>query len=141
MNLGHKFVIGDGKGADLTMQKILAENGYKNVVVYYSGDRARINLGGWEEKKIHANKFDKGYELYKRKNEQMTIAADEGFIILEDDTNSAMANIGRLVDSNKECFVVIPEKNKSRFPKYFIRIVTSKGDIEWLTRYLREMKK
>ena len=29
MNLGHKFVIGDCKGADLEIQKFLVENGYK----------------------------------------------------------------------------------------------------------------
>ena len=45
MNLGHKFLIGDCKGADCLMQKFLAENGYKNVTVYYSGERARMNLG------------------------------------------------------------------------------------------------
>jgi len=137
MNLGYKFVIGDCKGEDLAIQKILAENEYKNVVVYYSGDRVRINLGGWEEKKVHANKFDTGYELYKSKDEQMAIDADEGFMILKGETRGTMANIGRLVDLNKKCRVAIPERKKIRVSEYYIRTVESKDDIEWLIGYLR----
>ncbi len=112
MNLGHKFVIGDCKGADLEMQKFLTENDYKNVVIYYSGDRARVNIGDWEEKKICANKFDKGYELYKRKDEQMAADADEGFMILNGETRGTMANIERLAALKKDCLVAFPERSE-----------------------------
>lgn len=140
MNLGHKFVIGDCKGADLTMQKFLAENGYKNVVVYYSGDRIRINVGGWEEKKIGVNKFDKGYEFYKRKDEQMAADADEGFMILKGTTRGTMANIERLAVLKKDCLVAFPEKSERarrlNTPLYDMRLIRKEEDIVWLKKYL-----
>ena len=140
MNLGHKFVIGDCKVADLTMQKFLAENGYKNVVVYYSGDRIRINVGGWEEKKIGVNKFDKGYEFYKRKDEQMAADADEGFMILNGETRGTMANIERLAVLKKNCLVAFPEKSERarrlNTPLYDMRLIRKEEDIVWLKKYL-----
>ena len=140
MNLGHKFVIGDCKGADLTMQKLLAENGYKNVVVYYSGDRVRINVGGWEEKKIGVNKFDKGYEFYKRKDEQMAVDADEGFMILNGETRGTMANIERLAALKKDCLVAFHEKSERarrlNTPLYDMRLIRKEEDIVWLKKYL-----
>ena len=144
MNLGHKFVIGDCKGADLKMQKFLAENGYKNVVVYYSGDRARINIGGWEEKRIGANKFDKGYELYKRKDKQMAADADEGFMVLKGATRGTMANIERLIALNKECVVAYLDKStrakRLNTPVYDVRSFTSDKDVEWVKEYFERLK-
>ena len=45
MNLEHNILIGDSLGADFQMQKLLADNGYPFVTVYYSGDRPRFKLG------------------------------------------------------------------------------------------------
>ena len=144
MNLGHIFVIGDCKGADFIIQKLLVENEYKKVVVYYSGDRARINLGGWEEKKVHANKFDKGYELYKRKDEQMAIDADEGFMILKGETRGTVANIERLIALNKECVVAYSDKSarakRLNTPVYDVRSFTSYKDVQWLKEYFERLK-
>ena len=144
MNLGHIFVIGDCKGADFIIQKLLVENEYKKVVVYYSGDRARINLGGWEEKKVHANKFDKGYELYKRKDEQMAIDADEGFMILKGETRGTVANIERLIALNKECVVAYLDKSarakRLNTPVYDVRSFTSDKDVQWLKEYFERLK-
>lgn len=144
MNLGHKFAIGDCKGADLEMQKFLAENGYKNVVVYYSGDRARINIGGWEEKNVGANKFDKGYELYKRKDEQMAANADEGFMILKGATRGTIANIERLIALNKECVVAYLDKSarakRLNTPVYDVRSFTSDKDVQCLKEYFERLK-
>lgn len=144
MNIGHKLVIGDCKGADLEMQKFIAENEYKNVVVYYSGDRARVNIGGWEEKKIDANKFDKGYDLYKRKDEQMALDADEGFMVLKGETRGTMANIERLVAIKKDCFVAFPERSERarrlNTTLYYIRLINKEEDMVWLKKCLERMK-
>ena len=144
MNLRHKFVIGDCKGADLEMQKFLAENGYKNVVVYYSGDRARINIGGWEEKNVGANKFDKGYELYKRKDEQMAADADEGFMILKGATRGTMANIDRLIALKKECVVAYSDKSarakRLNMPVYYVCSFTSDKEVKWLKECFERLK-
>ena len=65
MNCGHKIIIGDSIGADLQIQRLLLEKGYENVIVYYSGERARINLGGWQTKYIKAIESLLEYIEYK----------------------------------------------------------------------------
>lgn len=42
MHAGVTFLIGEGKGADLLVQKFLAKNGYRKVLIYTVKDKARI---------------------------------------------------------------------------------------------------
>lgn len=135
MNCGYDFLIGDCMGADLAMQKFLAGNGYKNVAVYYSGERVRVNLGGWNEKRIFANRYDKGYDLFKRKDEQMSADCDEAFMILRGETRGTMANIERTCKANKACAVAIIEKRS-----VYIRSVCGEKGFIWLKEYLKRMK-
>ena len=81
MNIGHNILIGDSMGADLQMQKLLAENDYAKVTVYYSGDIPRLNLGNWKTKHISSNKFMSDYERQKLKDNQMAKDCDYGYII------------------------------------------------------------
>ena len=46
------FIVGDGAGADLAFQSYLHSIGYRNVTVYYSGDKCGFNVGGWDERYI-----------------------------------------------------------------------------------------
>lgn len=135
MNCGYDFLIGDCMGADLVMQKFLARNEYQNVTVYYSGERVRVNLGGWDEKRIFANRYDKGYDLFKRKDEQMTADCDEAFMILRGETRGTMANIERTCKANKACAVAIIEKRS-----VYIRSVCGEKGFIWLKEYLKRMK-
>ena len=124
MNLGYRFVVGDCRDADYFIQKILLNNNYKNVIVYYSGERCRINLGNWEEKYVPADKNSKGYDIYKRKDEQMAIDCDEGFMILNGATRGTMANIERLIALGKECAAAILEKNSDSPENYNVSFQT-----------------
>ena len=107
MNCGHDILIGDCMGADLQIQKFLFENGYLNVTVYYSGDRARVNLGNWKTKFISSNKYLSDYERQKLKDVQMAIDSDEGYMILKEETKGTIANIKKLIELNKTCRVCI----------------------------------
>ena len=135
MNLGYDFLIGDCTGADFLMQKFLAENGNKNVTVYYSGERVRINLGGWQEKRIFANRYDKGYKLFKRKDEQMSADCDKAFMILQGETRGTMANIERTCKMQKVCIVAMQTKRG-----YDIRSFSGEKDFIWLKEYLKKRK-
>lgn len=135
MNCGYEFLIGDCIGADLAMQKFFADNGYKNVIVYYSGERVRVNLGGWIEKRIFASRYDKGYDLFRRKDEQMTADCDEAFMILRGETRGTMANIERMRNANKLCVVAIVEKRGA-----YIRSLCEENCFIWLKEYLKRMK-
>lgn len=109
MNLGYKIIIGDCMGADLQMQKILEENNYKKVTVYYSGDRPRFNLGNWKTKHISSNKYLSEYERQKLKDNQMAIDCDKGYMLLKGMTKGTMANIEKLVKLDKSCKVVLTD--------------------------------
>ena len=135
MNCGYDFLIGDGTGADFAVQNFLVENGYKSVTVYYSGERAMVNLAGWNEKRIFANRYDKGYYLFKRKDEQMTADCDEAFMILRGETHGTMANIERTCKAEKECVVAIIEKRGVH-----IRSLCGEKGFIWLKEYLKRMK-
>ena len=101
MNCNHKILIGDDMGADFQMQKLLKENGYQNVTVYYSGVRPRINFGGWKEKHIPANKCALGGDIQRDKDEQMTADCHEGFMLLKGKTCDAIANVEGLLANKK----------------------------------------
>lgn len=135
MNLGYDCIIGDCMGADYLMQKFLAENEYKNVTVYYSGERARVNLGGWREKRIFANRYDKGYDFFKRKDEQMVADCDEAFMILHGEMRGTMSNIERTCKMQKACAVAIAERRG-----YYIRYFCGENDFIWLREYLKRLK-
>lgn len=113
MNQGHNILIGDCMGADLQMQKVLEENNYKKVVVYYSGDRPRINLGNWKTKHVSSNKYLSDYERQKLKDNQMAIDCDFGYMLLNGQTKGTMANIIELVKLGKPCKVTLYNKNAS----------------------------
>lgn len=60
MHANATFLVGDNTGADLLIQKFLAKNSYQKVVIYTVKDRARINVGFWEEKRV------KGYDVQEQ---------------------------------------------------------------------------
>ena len=46
------ILIGDAYGIDKAVQEYLYKNEYKNVIVYYSGENIRNNIGSWQTKQI-----------------------------------------------------------------------------------------
>ena len=126
MNLGYKIIIGDCMGADLQMQKILEENNYKKVTVYYSGDRPRFNLGDWKTKHNSSNKFMSDYERQKLKDNQMAKDCDYGYMLLQGLTKGTMANINILKKHDKPCYVIMHDKNGT-YDRY--KIVKKEDDL------------
>lgn len=111
MNLGYDFLIGDCTNVDCVMQKFLAENDYKNVTVYYSGERAKLNLGAWQEKHIFVGN-NKGCDLFKRKGEQMAVDCDQAFIVLHGQTHEILETIERMCNMRKTCTIATCTKGK-----------------------------
>ena len=133
MNCGYKIIVGDAIGADLQIQKLLLENGYENVIVYYSGEQARINLGAWQTKYISANKYDTDEELQKCKGLQMAFDCDEGFMLVRGISADVITNLRRLIELKKSCFVVLYDERKyGNFSCASYYCVKSGNDIERL---------
>ena len=135
MNLGHNILIGDCIGADKEMQKLLAENGYPLVTVYYSGDRPRFNLGNWETKHISSNKYLSEYERQKLKDNQMILDADFGYMLLQGQTKGTMANVNKLLEENKPCYVKMHNKNGGYSRNAIIR---KEEDLRYISWYYEQ---
>ncbi len=138
MNLGHNILIGDSLGADFQMQKLLAENGYPFVTVYYSGDRPRFNFGNWKTKHVSSNKYLSDYERQKLKDNQMVLDSDFGYMLLQGQTKGTMANINKLLEENKSCYVMMHDKNGC-----YDRVANIKtnDDLRYISRYYERFDK
>lgn len=136
MNCNHKIIISDDMGADLQMQKLLKENGYQNVVVYYSGERPRINLGGWKEKYIPANKYVSGDEAQRGRDVQMAADCDEGFMVLKGKTRGTVANIERLLANKKKCKVCFYREREIEPLCATTRLIDNENDFKILLSWL-----
>lgn len=134
MNLGHNIVIGDCMGADFLMQKLLAENHYPFVTVYYSGERPRFNLGNWQTKQITSNYNMSAYEKQKLKDVQMAIDCNLGFMLLKGQSKGTMANIKEILKLNKKCEVCITDYNE-KYP--YMLMVKNEKDLERIDWYYR----
>ena len=136
MNLGYNILIGDRIGADKEIQKLLAENGYPLVTVYFSGDRPCINLGNWTTKNVASNKYLSDFERQKLKDNQMAMDCNYGYMLLQSQTKGTMANINKLLEQNKTCHVKMYNKNGSYSRSATIK---NENDLEWITRYYEQL--
>ncbi len=141
LHCGHKIILGDGMGADLQFQKLLSENGYENVIVYYSGDRLRINLGNWQTKYIPVNKYATGDELQRQKNEQMAQESDEGIMFLRGESPTVLATLRCFIAKQKPCRVVLYDGKKYAGVSCASSWrVETEQDIEWLLQRMDFIK-
>jgi len=100
-----EVLIGDANGADKTMQKYLAEKGYKKVIVYYMGDTCRNNLGKWQTISITSNRNKKDFNYYITKDKAMSDQADYGFMLWDGKSKGTLNNIINLLQCNKHVLV------------------------------------
>ena len=132
MHAGATFLIGEGKGADLLVQKFLAKNGYRKVLIYTANEKAKINVGFWEEKQMNG---------YGEQDKTPTMAndADEGFMLFKENSAEVMANVERLVAQGKTCKVAFKSKGYGNVYYREIRDVGYERGLEWLKRELDEI--
>ena len=132
MHAGATFLIGEGTGADLLVQKFLAKNGYRKVLIYTANEKAKINVGFWEEKQVNG---------YGEQDKTPTMAndADEGFMLFKENSAEMMANVERLVAQGKTCKVAFKRKGYGNVYYREIRDVGEERSVEWLKRELDEI--
>lgn len=109
INKNFTVLIGDAKGVDLMTQKYLAKKNYKNVIVYFAGNKIRNNYGNWETKQILGNKNEKGRELYTLKDIEMAKDTDFGLMIWDGKSKGTFNNISVMKEKNKRFFLIIDE--------------------------------
>lgn len=111
VNEGLSVVIGDANGADKAIQKFLAEEGYRNVVVYFSGGVCRNNIGEWETHQVSPANGERGFWFYAAKDIAMSGVADYGLMIWDGESVGTVHNILNLLGRGKLVVVYFaPEK-------------------------------
>lgn len=108
---GFRIVVGDANGADLALQKFLAEIRYPNVVVFCSGKTCRNNVGEWDIREVAVGPHLKGRAIYEQKDKAMAAEADCGFVLWDGKSTGSISNVFELLKRGKEIVVYfVPEK-------------------------------
>ena len=74
------ILIGDAHGVDRAVQQYLFEQNYQNVIVYFSGETIRNNIGNWQTKQISNPKNLTGRSRYQLKDKVMADDCDCGMM-------------------------------------------------------------
>ena len=96
MESGDHIIVGDAHGCDLAFQTYLHSKGYPHVTVYCSGEKCRINVGGWIEKHISVPEGMEGYEFYREKDYAMINDCDCALLVYERRSLATRSNIYNL---------------------------------------------
>lgn len=103
---GFTVLIGDANGADTSMQKYLAEQGYEKVTVFCTGTVCRNNVGGWKTRQIKPGSgVRRGFRFYTAKDEKMSEEATYGFVMWDGQSIGSLNNILNLLRQRKKVLV------------------------------------
>lgn len=97
----HHIVVGDCSGVDTLVQQYLFERGYKNVIVYVSGNKVRNNVGEWNVCHVPVEDGVSGFDFYRKKDIVMSDVADYGFMIWDGKSKGTYHNIMDLQERGK----------------------------------------
>lgn len=98
--------IGDANGADKMVQQYLAEQDYRDVVVYCMS-HCRNNVGGWPIKKIESASKTKDFAYYAAKDLAMAQDAKCGVMLWDGASKGTLNNIQNLIGSGKKVLVYL----------------------------------
>lgn len=104
-------LIGEASGADMCVQKYLAEKGYANMIVFCTGV-CRNNAGGWKTMVVSANAGERGFDFYALKDREMAREAEYGFMVWDGKSKGTLNNVLNLLSDNKSTLVFFsPEES------------------------------
>ena len=101
-----EFIIGDCYGADRAVQRYFAAAGYRNVTVYYTGARARNNVGNYAQINVPSSyEAASMFEYRRSKDIRMELECDSGFMIWDGTSKGTLQNIIDLTAMHKYVLV------------------------------------
>ncbi|MDH6344298.1 hypothetical protein M2480_003191 [Parabacteroides sp. PFB2-12] len=106
------ILIGDAFGLDKAVQEYLCKNEYQDVVVYYSGENIRNNVGGWPTRQIPNPENLTGRLLYKLKDKAMGDDCDSALMFWDGKSKGTEQNMTYLDELDKY-YLVITEDSLS----------------------------
>lgn len=100
-----RVLVGDANGADKAIQQFFADRQYANVLVFFSGDFCRNNLGSWETHAVKVGREKRDFKFYAAKDLVMSEVADYGFMLWDGESQGTVNNILNLLERGKKVVV------------------------------------
>lgn len=107
---------------------------YKRAVDPWSDDvkeHTRAKEDNWKTKHLSSNKYLSDFERQKLKDNQMATECDYGYMLLQGQTKGTMANVNKLLEENKTCYVMMHNKNGGYSRNAIIRKEEDLRYISW----------
>ncbi len=109
-----KVLIGDANGADKAIQTLLADEGYRNVMVFCMGENCRNNVGKWPVVTLESPQYSKGFDYFIIKDAEMSRRANYGFMLWDGRSRGTLNNVLNLLQQKKLVFVYFAPKKEFR---------------------------
>lgn len=126
------ILVGDADGVDTSIQQILANKSYKNVMVYCAGNCPRNNIGKWELKTVDTNHKTNTRSFFTAKDIVMAEKCDYGLMIWDSKSTGTLSNVYELLIRKKTSVVFVNKINQfinvSNY-KEFEQLVSKMSDI------------
>lgn len=113
------ILVGDADGVDASIQQILANKSYKNVIVYCTGNYPRNNIGKWELSTVETDHKPNTRSFFTAKDIAMAEKCDYGLMVWDSKSTGTLSNVYELLIKGKISVVFV---NKS---KQFIKVSNS----------------
>jgi len=107
-----EIIVGDADGVDTSIQTFLKTKSYERVVVYYSGQYVRNNIGSWPVEEVFTEEENKTRKFYTAKDIEMAKKCDYGLMVWDSKSTGTLSNVIQLLTQEKKSLVFV-NKNKS----------------------------
>ncbi|MBL8876984.1 MAG: hypothetical protein JNM86_14405 [Phycisphaerae bacterium] len=109
-NIMHKrlcVLVGDANGFDRAAQTYLADNRYREVLVYCTLGVCRNNVGDWPLRAIEYDGKDRGREFYTAKDDAMLRVADYGLFAWDGKSEGTLRNVRMMAGRQRPSSVYV----------------------------------
>ncbi len=110
---GFSILIGDARGADSAVQRLLFERGAKDVTVFTADNFPRNNVGDWQVRNVPGEGRAGTAAFHATKDRAMAAEAGSGLVIWDGKSRGSLANIHRLC--TRGGFVAVWLEREGRF--------------------------
>lgn len=105
-------LVGDANGFDRATQAYLADNDYREVIVYCTAGKCRNNVGNWPVNAIEYNGKGRGREFYTAKDDAMLHDADYGLFAWDGKSKGTLRNVRKMAESQRPSSVYVSPRRK-----------------------------
>lgn len=100
-------LVGDANGFDRAAQAYLADNGYREVVVYCTAGVCRNNVGDWPIRAVEYHGKDRGREFYTAKDDAMLREADYGLFAWDGKSQGTLRNVRMMAERQRPSSIYV----------------------------------